>query len=124
MGYAKTQNALRRHLIGRSITPEECREFDLVAHGPIHPEIEKPVDYCHDDKAANAALMKVHKPIRNIVGAMEKRLAEDLSAAGYEMMNTVHWKPTILDAEWQPIRDAFAEKFPKLKQAPRLAIQP
>jgi hypothetical protein len=115
LGYAKTQNALRRHLTGRGISPEECSEFDLVAHGPIHPEVAKPADYHHNDKAVNADLMKVHKPVRDIVGAMEKRLAEDLSTAGYEVMNKVHWKPTITEAEWLPIRDAFAETFPKLK---------
>ncbi|MEE2878744.1 MAG: hypothetical protein VX593_07045 [Pseudomonadota bacterium] len=115
LGNAKTQNALRRHLTDRGISPEQCAEFDLVAHGPIHPEVEKPADYRHDDKKIRAALMELHLPIRDRIGAMEKRLAEDLSTAGYEVMNKVHWKPTITEAEWLPIRDAFAETFPKLK---------
>ena len=46
---------------------------------------------------------------------MEKRLAAELSAAGYTVMNTVRWKHDVEDAEWSLIRQAFAEDFPKLK---------
>lgn len=114
LGMAKTQNALRRHLTGRGIAPEECREFDLVAHGPVHPEVAKPSDFDQKDAEARLALMARHLPLRDIVGAMEKRLADDLAAAGYEVMNTVKWTPTIPDEDWHPIRAAFMPAFPRL----------
>lgn len=114
LGTAKTQNALRRHLTGRGIAPEACREFDLVAHGPVHPEVEKPADFDHKDAATRLALMEQHVPLRDSVSAMEKRLADDLAAAGYEVMNTVSWKPTITDEDWHPIRAAFTPAFPML----------
>lgn len=116
LGTAKTQNALRRHLTGRGIAPEACREFDLVAHGPVHPEVEKPADFDHKDAETRLALMAQHVPLRDIVGAMEKRLADDLDAAGYEVMNTVNWKPTIADEDWHPIRTAFTPAFPWLEK--------
>ena len=35
LGSIKNQNALRSQLIMSRVTPEECRKFDLIAHGPI-----------------------------------------------------------------------------------------
>lgn len=114
LGSSKNQNALRRNLRDHDIEPEACDEFRLVAHGPIHPEVGKPEDYQHSDADARAALMEEHTPLRNLVGAMEKRLAEELAAAGYDVMNTVRWRHSVSDEEWRPIRDAFADDFPKL----------
>jgi len=59
--------------------------------------------------------MKLHTPFRNSVGAMEKQLEKDLRSAGYVVMNEVKWKHSVNDAEWIPIRLAFATDFPKLK---------
>jgi hypothetical protein len=116
LGSIKSQNALRQHLIARSIDPQQCQSFDLVAHGPIYPEVAKPVDFKHADKAIRLVLMEQHTPLRNIVGAMEKRLSIELRAAGYTVMNTVKWKYQVPDVDWLPIRKAFAEDFPKLAQ--------
>ena len=74
LGFAKTQNALRRHLVTRGIAPESCRSFDLVAHGPIYPEVEKPETFSHEDRLLRQQLMERHIPLRDIVGAMEKQL--------------------------------------------------
>ena len=55
-----------------------------------------------------------HKPIRDKVGAIEKKLAEDLVAVGYDVMNQVRWN-TPLDPElYEPVRAAFAAEFPAL----------
>lgn len=35
--------------------------------------------------------MARHVPIRDLVGAMEKALHDDLKAAGYRVLNTVKW---------------------------------
>jgi hypothetical protein len=115
LGSMKSQNALRSHLIKRGIEPEECGAFDFVAHGPIYPEILKPDDSDCSIEMQRLTLMKLHKPLRNIVGAMEKRLAAELSAAGYTVMNTVKWPYDIERIDWLPIRQAFAEDFPQLK---------
>lgn len=115
LGSTKNQNALRRNLASRQIDPETCRTFDLVAHGPLHPEVVKPADFDHADKMTRASLMELHLPLRDIVGAMEKRLEKDLRAADYDVMNAVRWKHNVADADWLPIRRAFSEDFPRLK---------
>ncbi len=114
LGAMKHQNALRRNLLSRGIEPEACSAFDLIAHGPIYPEVVKPDDFDHADKNTRSSLMEKHLPIRDIVGAMERRLERDLRAAGYVVMNVVKWKHDVADAEWLPIRRAFAEDFPGL----------
>jgi hypothetical protein len=68
--------ALRNHLRARDVVPEQC-QFRLVAHGPIF------------DEAPNKD-MQAHTKIRDVVGAREKRLADELSDAGYTVMNTVN----------------------------------
>ena len=115
LGSMKNQNALRGHLLKRKILPEECEQFDLVAHGPIHAEIAKPTGFSHTDKSAKAKLMELHRPLRDIVGAMEKRLASDLQAVGYEVMNVVKWPHDVSDSEWSSVRRAFSKDFPKLQ---------
>jgi hypothetical protein len=115
LGSVDTQNALRKHLKKRGIEPETCQTFDLVAHGPLYPEIEKPGRFSHEDKVLRKQLMGKHIPLRNIVGAMEKALAEELHASGYLLLNQVKW-PHPLDTElWRPVRAAFAKHFPRLR---------
>jgi hypothetical protein len=115
LGSAVTQNALRRHLVKRGIPPEACLSFDLIAHGPIYPEVEKPENFSHEDKQLRKQLMEKHIPLRDIVGAMEKQLAVDLKAAGYTLLNTVKWRHKIDRDLWSPVRAEFAEHFPRLK---------
>lgn len=115
LGSNKNQNALRRHLIDREIAPEACRSFELIAHGPIHPEVEKPTGYRHGDAVARTDLMVKHIPLRDRVSAMEKRLATELRAVGYDVVNTVPSNFEISDEDWLPIRAAFAADFPRLK---------
>lgn len=116
LGSMKNQNALRRNLVSYGIEPETCLSFELVAHGPLHPEVVKPEDFDHADKLTRKSLMELHTPFRNIVGAMEKRLEQDLRAAGYVVMNIVKWKHDVDDVEWLSIRHAFAADFPGLKE--------
>ena len=114
LGTAETQNALRKHLRTRNILPEQCQRFDLVAHGPIFPEVEKPADFNHEDASIRRELMDKHIPMRDIVGAMEKQLALDLKACGYAVMNTVKWSHDVDPDLWKPVRAAFAAHFPRL----------
>ena len=109
LGFQKTQNALRKQLNKRGVDPEDCKAFHLISHGPIYPEIEKP------DGAERKELMERHVPLRNLVGAMEKALAEELAAAGYDVMNEVKWSHLHDEEVWAAVREAFAEHFPKLR---------
>lgn len=111
LGFQKTQNALRKQFTKCSVDPEECKAFHLISHGPIYPEIDNPED------AERKELMERPLPLRNLVGAMEKALAEELVAAGYDVMNKVKWSHPHDEAVWTAVREAFAEHFPKLRDA-------
>jgi hypothetical protein len=109
LGTVKTQNALRSHLEKREIDILAC-SFELIAHGPIYPEV------ADLPGASRTDLMKEHLPIRNLVGAMEKALAEELREAGYTVLNQVKWSHRHDPAVWGLVRAAFAEKFPRLNR--------
>jgi len=115
LGSAKTQNALRKHLTNKGIPPEQCRSFELISHGPIYPEVEKPGEFNHEDKMLREQLMVRHVPLRDIVGAMEKQLARDLKDVGYAVLNTVKWRHDVDPELWKPVRAAFAEHFLRLQ---------
>lgn len=107
LGYNENQNALRKHLKKRGIEPDDCERFEFICYGPLFPEVGSP-ELNRDDR------MKLHTPIRNDVGALEKALAEALFNAGYEVLNTVKWRHEHDAAHWPAVRAAFAEHFPKL----------
>ncbi len=107
LGNIKTQNALRKYLERKGIKPDECERFDLICYGPIFSEISVP-------DMDRQGLMERHKPVRNIVGALEKTLAEELSKAGYEVLNTVRWKHETDPDLWKTVKAAFAVHFPLL----------
>ncbi|MGO7837063.1 hypothetical protein [Rhizobium johnstonii] len=86
LSFSPSQNALRRHLLNRNIAAEDCHEFDLIAYGPLYDEVSK------GDGMSRADLMAAHIPLRDLVGALEKVLAEELKASGYDVLNTVKWK--------------------------------
>ncbi|WP_209833819.1 hypothetical protein [Ruegeria sp. HKCCE3926] len=110
LGYISNQNALRKHLAKRGIAPEGCGGFDLIAHGPIYPEVPK-------ETGDRDIRMKLHEPSRDQVGAMEKLLCDGLKAAGYDVMNTVNcrWQLDNIGAKkWESAKAAFREEFPLL----------
>lgn len=106
LGKQKNSNALRRNLLNAGINAEDCKSFDLIAHGPIFNEVP--------DGGSRYDRMEKHKPIRDVVAAMEKQLAEDLSAAGYNVLNKVHSRKPLDVAIWTPVRQAFAKHFERL----------
>lgn len=108
LGRKKKSNALRRNLLKAGINAEDCSSFDLISHGPIFDEI--PHIGTREDR------MEKHKPPRDLVAAMEKQLQEDLTAAGYNVLNVVHSRK-LLDVElWKPVRNAFAGYFERLEE--------
>jgi hypothetical protein len=100
LGSLPNASMVRNHLEKRGVDPAEC-QFRVVGHGPIFDEVR--------DKDFAA-----HKPVRNKVGAVEKKLAEDLKDAGYEVMNKVRSKAPLDEELYRPVRAAFAEEFPGL----------
>lgn len=98
LGFLKTSSMLRNHLDKRGVVPEQC-SFRLVAHGPILEEAEG---------------MDAHKERRDLVGALEKKLAENLAAAGYEVMNTVNCQKPLDEQMYSNVHAAFATEFPGL----------
>lgn len=98
LGTTKTSSMLRNHLDGRGVAPEQC-SFRLVARGPILEEA--------DDR-------DTHYERRDVIGALERKLAESLLAAGYDVMNTVYCNKPLDEAPYDEIHEAFAAEFPAL----------
>jgi hypothetical protein len=95
LGFAKNSSMLRNHLQGRGVSPDLC-SFRLVAHGPILPEAED---------------WKSHVVRRDLAAAVEKQLAEDCAAAGYDVLNSVASGKELDDELYAPVRAAFIEHF-------------
>jgi len=97
LGTLSTSSMVRNNLEKRGIDPTQC-QFDMVGYGPIFDEL--PVQD-----------MEAHKPIRDKVGAAEKKLAEDLKNAGYDVMNRVRCNAPLDEEIYKPVRAAFAARF-------------
>jgi hypothetical protein len=91
----KNSSMLRNHLQDRDVSPDLC-SFRLVAHGPILPEAED---------------WKSHVIRRDLAAAVEKQLAEDCAAAGYDVLNSVASGKELDDELYAPVRAAFTEHF-------------
>jgi len=107
LGTLATSSMVRNNLEKRAIDPAECN-FRMVGHGPIFDEVPNK-DF------------ETHKPIRDTVGAVEKKLAEELKAVGYDVMNDVRWNAPLDKDLYERVRAAFAAEFPKLESAPALS---
>lgn len=98
LGPRRESNALRRQLERRVVEPEKC-SFRLVAYGPILEE---------------AKAREQHRPRMKMMATMEKALADAMTAAGYEVMNTVTCRMPLDQLAFAQAREAFAEHFPML----------
>jgi hypothetical protein len=98
LGSNPKNNVLRRKLKSKDIDPERCL-FRLVAYGPIFPE---------------ATSHEGHMKSRDRIAAMEKALAQGLTEAGYEVMNTVHCLADLDVAAFAAVRDGFVGYFRNL----------
>jgi hypothetical protein len=100
LGTLSTSSMVRNNLKKRGVDPVECK-FRMVGHGPVF-----------DEPAPKT--MDAHKPLRDQVAALERGLAEDLEAAGYDVMNTVRSRAVLDEALYEQVRIAFAEELPGL----------
>jgi hypothetical protein len=98
LGFSQTSSMLRNHLSKRNVRPEQCT-FRLIAHGPI---------------LAEASSTEAHKQSRDLIAAMEKKLAEDLAAAGYKVMNEVKCHKPLDEKMYATVRAAFRAEFHRL----------
>ncbi len=113
LGFTKNSNALRRYLEEQnSIITEDCQRFDLISYGPIFPEVEGRGDL------PDAARMEEHKKRRDVVGALEKKLADALRDSGHDVMNEISCKWPLDPHKWAQVKDAFGVHFPALKGVP------
>ena len=95
LGFNIKSNVLRRRLETLRIAPEAC-EFRLIAHGPILAEAES---------------LEEHRCSRDVIAALEKALAEAMSAAGYDVINRVNCRMALNDDLFAKVRAAFAPHF-------------
>ncbi len=108
LGFSKAANSLRRLLTEAGVEPETCGQFELISYGPIFAEIGMTKDQLRADQ------MLLHTPVRDQMAALEKRLRDALVAAEYPVLNLVHSKKQCDAAQWEAVRNAFAEHFPSL----------
>lgn len=77
LGFSKAANSLRRLLTENGIMSEQCANFELISHGPIYREIGLTDGQDRDEQ------MALHKPVRDKVAGLEKKLRDELCDAGY-----------------------------------------
>jgi hypothetical protein len=96
LGANSKNNALQSHLKKHKLKQEHC-SFRFHALGPI---------------LADSKLN--HGKKCDMADALEKALADSMSAAGYELLNVVNSQMPLNENLWKQLRGQFAEKFPKL----------
>jgi hypothetical protein len=104
LGFAANSCMLRRHLVNQTVQPEGCL-FRLIALRPLHAE-------------STASSRAEHDERRDLVAAMEKALAEALSAAGCLVMNRVVSRKHLDRARFEEVRAAFIQALPQLGAVP------
>ncbi len=100
LGRNKNANALKRNLEARGLRLDQVEAYDFVFYGPVFQEAES---------------FEVHKPLRDAVAALEKKLADSLAAAGYTVLNKVHCRRPLDPELWDRVRNAFVDQFPELE---------
>jgi hypothetical protein len=99
LGRNKNANALRRNLLKQGIDLPHVHAYDYYFYGPIFDEVND---------------IEAHKPLRDVVAALEKKLADALTQAGYDVLNKVHCRRILDNDRWKEVRAAFSTHFPDL----------
>jgi hypothetical protein len=99
LGSAPNSSMLRKHLVKSGIDPLKCH-LRLVSHGPIYQE--------HKNET-------IHFARRDKTAALEKALAESMTAVGYNVLNTVRSRHEYDSKMLKVIISEFAGNFPRLK---------
>lgn len=101
LGKMPNSSMVRNHLEKRGVVAEDC-SFKFVSFGPVI------------DEAPNKD-MEEHKPRRDKAGALEKALADDLTDAGYTVLNPVNCSWELDAGLYEGVQRAFAEAFPRME---------
>ena len=109
LGYSKSANSVRRLLAAKGITPEDCKVHEVIIYGPIYSEVKVNKKLSKDEK------LEKHKPYRDIMAALEKRLCDTLTNSGYSVLNVVRSRKFCDEKIWKKVRRAFLKDFPKMK---------
>ena len=107
LGNNRRQARIRHYLETRNppIEPSDCREFQIVAYGPMNPEVQG---------------WNAHKVERDRVAAMERALADALGVpGGYTVLNKVNCRIVPDINLWQEVREEFAQSFPRIGPGPQ-----
>ena len=99
LGENRNSSAIRNNLLKAGVSPEQCSEFQLIAHGPVFPET--------NDREKRAAW-------RWEVAALESALTDALKAAGYTVLNRAENKPGYNLVLWDKAKESFGCHFPEL----------
>ncbi len=92
-------NALRRNLQKAGYELADVLRYNFHFYGPIFAEAND---------------FEKHKPLRDCVAALEKKLADSLTSTGYTVLNKVYCRRDINKQEWQKVKGRFAEIYPEL----------
>ncbi|MBJ7579366.1 hypothetical protein JHC09_15940 [Devosia sp. MC532] len=118
LGDADNTNALLKHL--RKRYPEKDTwhydTFRMIALGPIFPEVERHPDFLHGQAPHYRDAFTRHVAFRNRAAALEAKLARELTASGYEVLNTVSSNAPLDHDDWQLVKNALIEHFPNLSE--------
>ncbi len=98
LGFNAKSNVLRRRLETKGVDPETCA-FRLVTHGPILEEAASHVE---------------HLQRRDRIGAMEKALADAMTAAGYNVINKIDCRAELDAKLFAVVLNAFAVHFSRM----------
>ena len=96
-------NALGKQLRRAGVKCEDC-SFEMIAIGPIFPE---------------QGDFEAHKPVRDLMAALERAIADELSQRGYVVLGTHPRVGSPDEALLQQLRVLLGPKFPDLTEGRR-----
>ena len=108
LGRNPNSSAIKNNLEQKvGLTPEQCRSFEMIAHGPIFPATDDPQKFGESwDKVA----------------ALERALKGALEAAGYHVLSNAG-KDQQCDPElWRKVQEAFGCHFEELATARDISL--
>lgn len=100
LGRNKNANALKRNLEAMGLRLDQIEAYDFVFYGPVFAEAED---------------FETHKPRRDSVAALEKKLADSLTDVGYKVLNEVNCRRPLDFALWDRVKESFMREFPRLR---------
>jgi hypothetical protein len=117
LGDAENTNALVQHLRLRYPDRDiwDYESFRMIAVGPVFPEVDRHPDFRHGEAPHYKDAFVLHVPFRDRAAALESKLAKELRACGYDVLNEVASKAVLQPHDWQLVQAALLEHFPKMR---------